>query len=173
MLEKGELASLVAEHARWLTGLVRGLCANETDAEDAYQETWLRLMKAGDGYRGGSVRAYLACIARSVVVDRHRKSSRYVLSLDVPDEEGATAAESLQDSAETPERRFETSATHADVLSAVRALPEGPRTVLLMRIEGELSFREIATALGVPMGTALTWMHTATVRLKRQLGEKR
>lgn len=172
MFGHGELSSLVAEHARWLTGFVRGLCANEADAEDAYQETWLRLMKAGDGYRGGSMRAYLARIARSAVVDRYRKSGRYVLSLDAPAEDGASAAEELSDPAATPERRFETAATHADVLAAVRTLPAGPRTVLLMRIEGELSFKEIAAALDVPLGTALTWMHAATVRLKRQLGEK-
>lgn len=172
MQGKGELSALVAAHARWLTGLVRGLCASEADAEDAFQETWLRLMKSGDGYRGGSVRAYLARIARSVVVDRFRKTGRYALTLDAPGDDGLTTAEKLPDPGETPARRFETAATHADVLAAVRTLPEGPRTVLLMRIEGELSFKEIAAELGVPLGTALTWMRTATVRLKRQLGEK-
>ena len=52
----------------------------------------------------------------------------------------------------------------------LRALPEGPRTVLLLRIEGELSFREIAGELNIPLGTALTWMHAATVRLRKLLG---
>ena len=41
----------------------------------------------------------------------------------------------------------------------------------MMRIEGELSFREIAEILGVPLGTALTWMHVATRRLRELLGE--
>ena len=53
---------------------------------------------------------------------------------------------------------------------AVRTLPEGPRQVLLMRIEGELSFKEIASELDVPLGTALTWMRTATLKLKEMLG---
>ena len=55
----------------------------------------------------------------------------------------------------------------------MRALPEGPRQVLLMRIEGDLPFREIAEELGVPLGTALTWMRTATLRLREMLGGKR
>ena len=43
--------------------------------------------------------------------------------------------------------------------------------ILLMRIEGELSFREIASELGVPLGTALTWMRVATLKLKKMLGD--
>jgi DNA-directed RNA polymerase specialized sigma24 family protein len=42
-----------------------------------------------------------------------------------------------------------------------------------MRIEGELSFKEIASELGVPLGTALTWMRTATLKLKEMLGESK
>ena len=52
----------------------------------------------------------------------------------------------------------------------MRALHEGPRQVLLMRIEGEVPFKDIAAELGVPLGTTLTWMRTATLKLKEMLG---
>ena len=45
--------------------------------------------------------------------------------------------------------------------------------MLLMRIEGELPFREIADELGVPLGTALTWMRAATLKLRKMLGGER
>ena len=51
--------------------------------------------------------------------------------------------------------------------------PKARVQVLLMRIEGELSFKEIASELGVPLGTALTWMRTATLKLKEMLGESK
>ena len=44
---------------------------------------------------------------------------------------------------------------------------------MLMRIEGDLAFREIAAELGVPLGTALTWMRTATQKLREMLGVKK
>ena len=39
-----------------------------------------------------------------------------------------------------------------------------------MRIEGEMEFKDIASELGVPLGTVLTWMHRATDELKRKIG---
>jgi RNA polymerase sigma-70 factor (ECF subfamily) len=95
------------------------------------------------------------------------------VSLDADEGEGAAVAEKAADSSPTPGERFESKATSEDVRRAVRALPEGPRQVLLMRIEGDLPFREIAEELGVPLGTALTWMRTATLRLREMLGGKR
>ena len=57
-----------------------------------------------------------------------------------------------------------------DVRRALADLPEGPRQVFLMRIEAELSFREIAETMDIPVGTALTWMQVAKVKLKKILG---
>ena len=86
---------------------------------------------------------------------------------------GESAAEKLSDGAPGPGERFESSATAADVRAAIAALPEGPRQVVLMRIEAEMSFKEIAATMGIPLGTALTWMHVATVTLKKSLGGAR
>ena len=57
-----------------------------------------------------------------------------------------------------------------DVRQAIRVLPEGPRQVLLLRIEGDMSFKEIAEEMSIPLGTALTWMRTATRKLRDLLG---
>ena len=87
--------------------------------------------------------------------------------------EGAAVAESVADAGPCPAEAFESQATAEDVLRAVKTLPEGPRQVLLMRVEGGLSFREIADELSVPLGTALTWMRSATTKIRRMLeGEK-
>lgn len=152
--------------------LLRGLLPTAADAEDAFQETWIRVVKSAGKYRGGKVKSYLAVVARSAAIDRLRQMGRLV-SLDAEDAEGASAAERLPDESPSPGERFESKATAEDVREAVRALPEGPRQVLLMRIEGELSFKEIASELRVPLGTALTWMRTATLKLKEMLGESK
>ncbi|MCR5750696.1 MAG: sigma-70 family RNA polymerase sigma factor [Kiritimatiellae bacterium] len=163
------LSALVRRHAVWMQAFLRGLLPTVADAEDAFQETWVRVVKAAGKYRGGRVRPYLAVVARSAAIDRLRQTGR-VVSLDAEDGDGASAAERLADEAPLPDERFESKATAEDVRAAVRALPEGPRQVLLMRIEGELSFKEIASELGVPLGTTLTWMRTAKLKLKDMLG---
>lgn len=163
------LSALVRRHAVWMQAFLRGLLPTVADAEDAFQETWIRVIKAAGSYRGGSVKAYLATVARSAAIDRLRRQER-TISLDADEGGGASALEDMPSAAPTPGERFESAATAEEVQNAVRTLPDGPRQVLLMRIEGEMSFKEIATELDVPIGTALTWMRTATMKLRRLLG---
>ncbi|MBQ6914215.1 MAG: sigma-70 family RNA polymerase sigma factor [Kiritimatiellae bacterium] len=163
------LAALVRRHSVWLQAFLRGMLPAREDADDAFQETWMRVIRAVGSYRGGSVKAYLAAVARSVAVDRLRRE-RASVSLDAAGGEGAAVADTVAAADPTPCEAFESKATSEDVRRAVQALPDGPRQVLLMRIEGELAFKDIAAELGVPLGTALTWMRTATIRLREMLG---
>lgn len=167
------LSTLVERHARWLTAYLRSAVPTEADADDVFQEVWFKVIRTCGNYRGGSVRAYLATVARSVVVDRFRRNRQQTVSLDAEGEEGSGLLETLDGGSEPPDAAFETRATSEDIRLAVRALPPGPRDVLMMRIEGGLSFREIAASMGIPLGTALTWMRTATKRLEKMLGENR
>lgn len=162
------MIALVREHGVWLSGFLRGLVRSEADAEDAYQEVWRRVLKAGGVREGASPRALLAKTARSVVIDRYRRDRRYDLSIDA--ESGGALDETLVDPAPTPAECSERASTRAAIRAEIRALPSGPRQVVLLRIEAELTFREIADELGVPLGTVLTWMHKATETLRNRLG---
>ena len=166
------LSALVVRHEKWLMAYLRGMSPSEADAEDAFQTCWVRVVKSAGAYRGGSVRSYLMRIARSVTIDRFRRDRLPTVSADAMGEDGESVAETLADEAPTPGETFESSATAEDVRRAIQTLPEGQREVVLMRIEGELSFKEIAELMGIPLGTALTWMHNATIRLKEILGER-
>lgn len=168
---KTEFAALVAVHSKWLSAFLRGLTRSEADAEDAFQEVWERLLSGSFPTGVKSERAFLARVARSVVIDRHRKSGRMVVAADEPGPDGATLAESLVDAAPIPSESAERSSLHEEVLAAVRSLRRGPRDVALMRIEGELTFQEISDVLDVPLGTVLSWMRVATEQLKRRLKE--
>lgn len=166
------LAALVDRHSVWMQAFLRGLLPTAADVDDTFQETWIRVIRSAGGYRGGNVRAYLATVARSAAIDRLRREGR-MTSLDVDDNGEISAAEQIPDESPSPSERFESKANAEDVRQAVRSLPEGPRQVLLLRIEGEVPFKEIAATLGVPLGTALTWMHYATLKLREMLGERK
>jgi len=169
---RGDLASfsaLVTAHAKWLLAFLRGLLPTEADAEDAVQETWMRVIRSCGSYRGGSVRAYLSQVARSVAVDRFRRSGAPTVSLDEAGEDGEPTSVELPDGAPTPDVRFETRATAAEIRATVRRLPWRLREVFLLRVEGELTFREIADQLDLPLGTILTRMRSASARLRKEL----
>lgn len=166
------LSALVRRHSVWMQAFLRGLLPSEADAEDVFQETWVRVVTSAGKYRGGRVKPYLAVVARSAAMDRLRRSGRMV-SLDAGAGVLEAALESIPDGRLSPSENFESKAVAEDVRRAVRSLPEGPRQVFLMRIEAELPFKEIASALGVPIGTALTWMRTATLKLKEILGAEK
>ena len=54
---------------------------------------------------------------------------------------------------------------------ALADLDEGPReAIVLFHIE-EMSYRDIAAALEVPIGTVMTWLHRGRARLRRALGD--
>ena len=163
------LSVLVRRHAVWMQTLVRGMLPTAADAEDAFQEAWMRVIKSAAGYRGGSVRAYLASAARSAAIDRLRRGGRAPV-LFAQEPKDAPPVEDIPDAGASPVEHFESKATAEDVRLALRTLPEGPRQVLLMRVEAELTFREIASELDIPLGTALTWMRMATQKLKELLG---
>lgn len=162
------LSALVERTTKPLTAYLRGMTPSDADAEDAFQECWVRVIRSCGAYRGGSARAYLMRIARSVVIDRFRRLGAPTVSIDA--DESAGLAESLVSDAPSPDVSVERSASSAAIRQAVRALPEGQREVLLLRIEGELPFKDIADQIGIPLGTALTWMRAATITLRKMLG---
>ena len=164
------LSELVGRNAKWMLAMLRGMTANDSDAEDALQDAWRRVISAG-GYRGGSARAYLARVARSAAVDAFRRKSREIAVLDAPDEEGP-AGELVADGSPAADEVFETKATAEEIRAAVRALPDAQRQVFMMRVEGQLAFREIAEELGLPLGTVLTWMRRATIALRKKLARE-
>jgi len=163
------LSALVVRHSPWMSAMLRGMLT-DAEVEDALQDAWLKVIKSAHGFRGEGLKSYLGSVARSVAIDRLRKGGR-TASLDAEAPDGEPSATEIPDDAPPPNERFESAATKEDVYRAVRNLPEGPRQVLLLRIEAEMPFKEIAEELGVPLGTALTWMRTATLRLKDELGE--
>ena len=70
-----------------------------------------------------------------------------------------------------PAQAYEVSSSRVDVKRAIDALEIQEREIVLMRVEGELSFKEIAAELSLPLGTVLTRMRNATIKLKKFLKE--
>ena len=162
------LDMLVRRHRRQLFGFILNMTGNYGDAEDVFQEVWLKAIKKLDSYSDNSFKAWLIQIARNHIIDRWR-SSRKMTSLDAETGESVGLSGRLAGSEPCPSHSVEQSELTGWVMDAVDDLPPQQKEVVLMRLEGELTFKEISEVLGISLGTALGRMHYAVAKLKKSL----
>jgi RNA polymerase sigma-70 factor (ECF subfamily) len=150
--------------ARWLTG-------NASDAEDVVQEACLRALTGASTYAGGSKRAWLIAIVRNTAftwLARNRPKS-LVLTGDM--EEAERASTDLPPVA-TPEAEVIARADQALLTAGIEALPAPFRETLVLREINDLSYREIAEATGVPVGTVMSRLARARALLIERIGKE-
>jgi RNA polymerase sigma-70 factor (ECF subfamily) len=131
---------LVGRYEQEIAGFARKMLRNRDDADDVLQETFLRLWRSRQMYRGGAgFRPYLYAVARNVIRDRQKEMTRTDSQRFSP----ATAAAQEND----PE-----SAERIEALQrAVSELPELERSVLVLAKFQRLSYREISQATGLDL----------------------
>lgn len=169
---KGEVTALdvlVARYQGQLHGYLRAMTGNQADADDVFQETWMRVVRNPGSFRGGSFNAWLWRITRNLLVDRLRRR-KPVVSLDDTTAEGTSYAELTPAIGPAPGDEAASAELGRKIASAVARLPPDQRDVFLLRTQAGLSFREIAKLRRVPLNTALGRMHYAIQRLRQDLG---
>ncbi len=156
----GAFEHLLRPHRRRLLGYLVRASGDPALAEDLLQETLLRAWKALADYRSrGRLVAWLFTIARSVVVDRVRRRDARPTLVSAPEVE--------PEAREDPSARLLANELAERLSSTVAELPERQRDVFLLRLDGDLKFREIAELRGEPLSTVLGHMHYAMKKLRR------
>ena len=115
----------------WLTG-------DADEANDITSETFVRIWTSTKEIRVESVKAYLFTIARNLFLHGKRRKKK-MTSLD----------ETIQDTAAQPDTVAEVRSELDEAWKALQTLPEIDRTVFIMRVEEELSYEDIALAVGL------------------------
>ncbi|WFP77905.1 sigma-70 family RNA polymerase sigma factor [Mesorhizobium sp. WSM4906] len=147
--------------ARWLTG-------NAADAEDVVQEACLKAHAGIAGFAGGNPRAWLLAIVRNASYTwMARNRPRAVVAVgDLADLDDV----SPPDSSDGPEAALIAKANSAAIEAAIARLPDAFRETLVLRDINGLSYREIATMLGVPQGTVMSRLARARSLLMTDIG---
>lgn len=141
--------------------LARWLLRNEHDARDSVQEAFLRAFKARDRFRGGDGRAWLLTIVRNVCYSRLRVVRRE----KAPEAFDERHHGAVDEPAEN-EARQSREADHARLNAALAALPEEMREVIVLHELERLPYREIAAVVGIPLGTVMSRLARARLRLQ-------
>ena len=141
-------------HASAVFRFAWGLCGDRTRAEDLVSETFVRLLTRAPRIRTQTALAYLLAVARNTWLNSRNRETREVpLVEDYP-------APVLD-----PGDRIDDQARLKVVLDALGQLPEGERAALLLRVDHDLSYEEIAAALDISVGAAKVRVHRARTRL--------
>jgi RNA polymerase sigma-70 factor (ECF subfamily) len=143
--EEAALAALVDRYAATLYRVAFSVLRNPTDAEDAVQEAFLRVLRHRDTLDEiRDHRVWLIRIVWNVVLDRKRRAKTRPETDDVSELIRVLPAAGL-----SAEQRAAAAQHHAHVLACVEKLPPREREVMMLSAFEELSSVEIASVLGV------------------------
>jgi len=142
--------------ARWLIG-------NEDDAKDAVQEASLRAFRYFRTFTGGNGRAWFLRIVRNTSSSWRSQSLR--VAADRFDEEVHGGDLPASD----PETLLLRVDEDTRLQRAIGQLPDRYRELLVQRELNGLSYRELADAMGIPLGTVMSSLSRARVALRGAL----
>lgn len=172
--EKSALKEIYEAYATYIYSVILRVVNQSTDAEDITSEFFIKLWTNSDKYvPGGGHKAFLATMARNMAIDYLRKHNREVpigdFSTEQEDESEGTPAEvSLM------ERKQESNVEdevieEVSLKEALERLKPREREVIHFKIMGDLTFKEIAEAMQIPMGT-VTWLYRQAIEKLRRCG---
>ena len=167
-----EALSLLVEHFRRpLYGFIVRMTESMADAEDVFQEVWLRAIRHMEDYHEKNFLSWLFRIAHNLVIDRVRRQKPVVGFPETALSSTATRWEDrIPDTAShAPDRQLAMRDMGPRIATAIAKLPTEQREVFLMRMEGDLSFKEIAHIQKVSINTALARMQYALNKLRQDL----
>lgn len=151
----------VLPHADRLFRLAMWFERNRADAEDAVQDTMMQALRSFHRYQPGTnCRAWLATILQRVISNRRRARGRSILVSD-PDDGLASMVPFVPS---VPQHL-----TDEEMLQALRRLPLAFQEVVLLCDVEDLTYKEAAEALAIPVGTVMSRLHRGRAQLRTQL----
>jgi RNA polymerase sigma-70 factor (ECF subfamily) len=173
--DKAAFARLVEKHKSSVYGLCYRLVGSPDEARDAAQEAFVRAYTSiRDFDPRQPFAAWVLRIARNHCIDLLRRR-RPTLAL-VPENRGESldpgvAPEPADHFAMGGEQALQEREAQRDLDKAIASLPNRYREVIALFHVQHKSYADIASTLGVPMGTVMTWLHRARKELRQKLAE--
>jgi RNA polymerase sigma-70 factor, ECF subfamily len=160
------LDRLIEEYQYRLFRYLVYITGDHEQAEDFFQETWIRVLERGYQYDGKfKFEAWLFAIARNLVIDWQRQ--RKTQSLDaLTDPEEGKGMEIADEKADSPLRLVLQGEEADKVQASLQQLPATYREVLLLRFQEEMQLEEIARIQATPISTVKSRLYRGLDALK-------
>jgi RNA polymerase sigma-70 factor (ECF subfamily) len=154
--------ALVRRYQRPVLAIARRFARDGDDAEDLAQRAFINASERAEGWRGGSFKSWLFRIVVNLAKNHVRDVSRF-------DRSEAAQEHEPEPTASDAHGRLEAREQQEALRNAVARLPKRQREVLLLRIDGDIPFAEIASTLGITEVNAKVNFHHAVQKLKALL----
>ena len=173
-VQRGDTAAfdlLVRKYQHRIAALIGRYIADWSEVQDVAQETFIRAYRAMGNFRGDAQfytwlhRIAVNTAKNHLVAHRRRPPTD---DIDVSDAEQFDSGIRLRDS-DTPERELMRQQMEQTVMRAVEALPEELRVAITLREVDGLSYEDIATRMGCPIGTVRSRIFRAREAIDQQL----
>lgn len=149
-----EFAQAALAHIDSLYGTALRLTRRAPDAEDLVQDTYLKAFRSAHQFQAGTnLKAWLFTILHNTFRNIRRHDGRDPVDVD---SEAVEQAADDAPSTQSPEQLLTRATLDADLQGALDALPPAFRQAVWLRDVEELSYAEMATVLGVPIGTVMS-----------------
>lgn len=161
-MQDGKARWVMEALTRYEAALLRyaATLVDRAQAKDVVQETFLELCKAEREAVEGHLAAWLFTVCKHRAVDASRKAQR-LRSLEDADVNEAPDS--------GPIKKLERRQALSRVGAALEALPEREREALLLKLDGGLSYKEIARIMGLSTSNVGFILHTAIKRIQREI----
>jgi RNA polymerase sigma-70 factor, ECF subfamily len=152
--------------------LARYLLRDTADAEDAVQECYLRALRHFDTFRGPAIKPWLFAILRNVCRGEFARRSSGLHYIDQyvdgeTDKDEDTVRPLWQEPQVSPEMEVLHQQDAQTIRRLVAELPDQFREAIVLREINDLSYREIADVIGVPVGTVMSRLARARSMLRK------
>ena len=162
-------------HLDTLYGVSCRMTKSTTEAEDLVQDTVVKAMRARDQFTPGTnLKAWLLRILTNTFINRYRRGGMERELFEGPEADsltdgwvGATTMRAMRD----PETAALSPLVEAEVQRALDDLPAEFRLAVVLSDIEELSYKEIADAMGCPIGTVMSRLHRGRRLLQKTLRE--
>jgi RNA polymerase sigma-70 factor, ECF subfamily len=159
---------LVAAHQQMVYRIAYSVLRNHSDAEDAAQETFLRVFRTTESQTQiVNLKAWIARIAWNAALDRKRRSRS--AAAEVPVEDLARGVETLRHQGRSPEEIAVNGQMQRLLAQLIESLPEKLRQPLQLSTVEDLEHREIAAAMGLTEAAVRARLFQARQKLKEKL----
>ena len=173
-LRSPEFEKQVLEHMNMLYAVALRLTRNATDAQDLTQSTVVKALRFHDRFKDGTyIKAWLLTILRNTFINEYRRKARRPDFVELTGAEPAAerspdhdvaAFEPAQDSSSDLLELLDD-----EVKLAIEALPEDFRVTVIMADLQDKSYKEIADAVGCPLGTVMSRLYRGRKILRESL----
>lgn len=171
--EGGEFERAALQHLDTLYGTALRLTRDASEAEDLVQDSLVRAYRFQHHFEPGTnLKAWLLRILTNTFINHYRRSTRERRVLDP--QEGAPVGEGVMSRAAMRGLTDSVSLAQEGLLRdeirvALDELPEDYRMMIVLADVEELSYKEIAEAVGVPIGTVMSRLHRARKLMQKRL----